>query len=425
MTISALLNSSVGFIAQFDVRPNDTIKVRANGWQDLGTIATGAGGPLSFYDGVAPAGQVLWSMDLPDGTVIDLQYVNTESVGTFTVAAAAPPPPPPPPPPTPPTLAIGDPVTGGTDGDVLVIDANAKLAAVAPSSLFVGASFFKPMTAAQWQQGLQNAIAGGFLLMFDPTTAVVDSAPILVNGVDFGQQPRGMLGNGASFQYTGAGDAFTLKSGSVNGNRGMIFDNFHLVGNFNNPQTTSRGFVFDADSGASIYKLTCSRIFIDAFGIGMVDQGNVFESLFDNMQIENCLGDAWQIMDGPGNVIDGIISTLTLLTPNISRCGGWGLHLTTAKSVVVRGGQAINDVAGGILAENGIQLIDGFNAENCGTAAFDIRGAGDSGVVVTNSWGSNTATLPGGPMTTLIKYTGTAGGLTQTNNQMVNGTVVS
>jgi hypothetical protein len=279
---------------------------------------------------------------------------------------------------------------------------------------------FKPTSAAQLQAAWQAAIAAGYILHLDPTTAITDSTPIVVPGVDFGQQPRGLNGNGASFNYTGTGAAVTLQPGPSNNNRGMALTNFHIQGN-NTAGTT--GLYFAVDSPVAFYKFTGRDIYVDGFGVGIRVEGNFFESLLDNMQVENCSGDGIQVADGPANTIAGIISNVTLLTPNLSRNGGYGLHLSTAKSVDVRGGSFINDVKGGIFAEQGERTIDGPNFENCGTAAITLSAAADAGCTVVNCSGSNTATFPGGPMTKLINYTGAAGGLYQAGNQMYAGTV--
>jgi hypothetical protein len=280
----------------------------------------------------------------------------------------------------------------------------------------------KPTSAAQLQAAWQAAIGGGYILQLDPTTQISDSTPISLTGVDFGQQPRGLNGNGACFVYTGDGPAVTIKSGPANSNRGMVLTNFHIVGDYN--KTTSTGLYINCDAGASIYKFLGRDIYIDGFGVGMRTEANFFESLLDNLQIENCKGDCLQVADGPGQAIDGIISNVTVQTPNCSRSGGYGIHCSTAKSVDVRGGSFINDVQGGILGEQGIRLIDGPNFENCGTAAITLLQAADAGVRVTNCSGSNTATYAGGPMTKLIVYSGAAGGLSQDGNQMYAGSVL-
>jgi hypothetical protein len=282
-------------------------------------------------------------------------------------------------------------------------------------------ALFLPTSAAQLQAAWQDAITNGYILQLDPKTKISDSQPISLTGVDFGQQPRGLNGNGACFVYTGDGPAVTIKSGASNSNRGMVLTALHLVGDYS--KTTSTGLYVNCDAGASIYKFLGRDIYIDGFGVGMRTEANFFESLLDNLQIENCKGDCVQVADGPGQAIDGIISNITIQTPNCSRSGGYGIHCSTAKSVDVRGGSFINDVQGGILGEQGIRLIDGPNFENCGTAAITLLQAADAGVSVVNCSGSNTATYAGGPMTKLIVYSGVAGGLNQSGNQMYAGTV--
>jgi hypothetical protein len=281
-----------------------------------------------------------------------------------------------------------------------------------------GGGLTKPTTKAGWQSAVQAGFDNCYIVQLDPTTNVTITGTIVLTAKDCGGKPHGLNGNGSTLASTDSSGNDIVKLTTNAPNRATVFGNLHISGGLYAGQISGNCLTIQAAANLPIYKGTFRDLFVENCGKNGINIiGDVFESLFDNINAGNNRLDGVFISNGPGNA--GIISNLMFLAPNLSRNSGYGMHLgsvngnTPPGSVDIKLGSFINNAKGGILAENGIRLVDSINCENSGLICVDVpRSAFMTRLVGNNAASQGTLFALGGvPMRYTFRYHGPPGNL--------------
>lgn len=291
---------------------------------------------------------------------------------------------------------------------------------------------YMPASAADLQSKLQGALDNGKLLCTssDMLLEVPDTIDLLMRNNGFGA-PQGWRGNGGVLRWTGNDPAKSVVRFKMGADQcyGIEVGDFMIDGgqwNLSASPVVWAGrqckagleFSIDASVGAVYQFKVNNYVGRNFLTYALWIEGEIYEGVIDSPWVHASNNG---LMIKMGGAVPGVISNITVRTPNLRGNGGWGMVLDGAKSVdVVAGGSFINNTLGGIWANQGIRLVDGPNFENCGPAGIRSDAAADGLTRVVNCCGSNTI----GNMPNLIDYRGPAGGLYQAGNFMFNGSVV-
>jgi hypothetical protein len=245
-----------------------------------------------------------------------------------------------------------------------------------------GGSLPKPTTTADVQALLNAAAANDTFVMFDPTTKVDITTPLVMQCKGNAGQPWGILGNGAKLVWKGpaGGKLLTVKGtvadwGAFRSNRGLLIEKLFLDGQGNSGDLLTLEALY-GDPG-SIYKSVIRDVYCVYSGKnGITLRGAVFESFLDNVHAENCLGHGMETAHdttdrGGGR---GIISNINIIHPNFSRNKGAGLKCTYSTNLTF--GSFVLNAQGGVVADEGLRYAVGNNGENTGEALFVVQHKG-------------------------------------------------
>lgn len=282
-----------------------------------------------------------------------------------------------------------------------------------------GGGLPQPTTQAAWVAAVQSGLDNCYVATFDPATNITISTPVTFLAKDCGQNPRGLNGNGMTITSTvpGGADTITLTTQPNQAARGLVFGNFHVF------QGSGNCLVIKAPANFAIYKGTFSNIYVDNCGKnGIAVYGDVFESLFDNINAENNVGDG-MFVDSAGGGVTGVISNLMIRSPNLSRNQGYGYHSGNAPSTDIIQGSFINNWLGGLLGENGIRTVDSVNCENTGLICVSLPWSNYPSRIIGVNLSSEGSTKGPSPNSLPSRYTflyhGPAGNLLQFQNYFV------
>jgi hypothetical protein len=261
-----------------------------------------------------------------------------------------------------------------------------------------GGSLPKPTTTADVQALISAAAANDTFVMFDPTTKVDITAPLVMQCKGNAGQPWGILGNGAKLIWKGptGGKLLTVKGavadwGAFRSNRGLLIEKLFLDGQATSGDLLTLEALY-GDPG-SIYKSVLRDIYAVYSGAnGITLRGAVFESFGDNLHAENCLGHGMETVHdwtdrGGGK---GIISNINIIHPNFSRNKRAGLLCTYSTNLTF--GSFVLNAEGGVLAPNGLRYAAGNNGENTGEALFVVPGNDYGSILVGNEVSSDGST---------------------------------
>lgn len=283
----------------------------------------------------------------------------------------------------------------------------------------VTGGWYMPSSAADLQSKLQAALDNGKTLCTSPDMDLDVPAQISLTLRDVGGRTHGWNGFGGWLNWTANDAAQSIVKFTMAGpqNYGLMIEGIGMMGGLYTGAENKAGFEVFADVAVgALYQFRFNDLVTRYCNTGMWFEGQIFEGTIGDPMAQAC-GDG-MVFRMTGNQV---MSNITVRTPNIRACSGWGIRLDGVKSVdVVAGGSFINDNAGGIWADQGIRTIDGPNFENCGVSAIRQDAAADGSSKVTNCSGSNTS----GGMPFLIDYRGPAAGLDQSGNSMYAGTVM-
>jgi hypothetical protein len=275
-----------------------------------------------------------------------------------------PPPPPPPPPVEEPPVVVPPPVVQPPAPIVINV---------------TGGSLPKPTTTADVQALISAAAANDTFVMFDPTTKVDITQPLVMQCKGNAGQPWGILGNGAKLIWKGpaGGKLLTVKGtvadwGAFRSNRGLLIEKLFLDGQGTSGDLLTLEALY-GDPG-SIYKSVIRDVYCVYSGKnGITLRGAVFESFLDNVHAENCLGHGMETAHdwtdrGGGK---GIISNINIIHPNFSRNKRAGLLCTYSTNLTF--GSFVLNAEGGVVAPEGLRYAVGNNGENTGEALFVVQ----------------------------------------------------
>lgn len=306
-------------------------------------------------------------------------------------------------------LAIGQPVTGGTNGDALAIDASGKLAAVPFPAPAIVTGFTVCANETELQAAV-NAVAsqsgGGGILRLAPGSIQLTST-LTVPVTDQGDEGV-YFDVGRSPMVSGITDGVTPLIKLVGAVKHMIFENLVIFGGAfagagcgDGLQIVSSGGPILLSQFANISSSWCG-------GHGVVIQGDVYENVFPGLDCKNNKGSGLVVSTPNG----GVVSNLMIPSPNLSRNNRFGCEvLNFAQSIdLPAGGSFINNFLGGW--QGPIRSASLVNFENTGPAGFDFSGglpypATLIGCNLTSDMG--TANTPANVSTTLVKYAGANG----------------
>lgn len=242
---------------------------------------------------------------------------------------------------------------------------------------------YKPTSQADFVSYVQAAMDAGQVAVLDPTTVVTLTSPVVLNINYGGGQPFGIKGNGAKLIWGGGLTGDPTQGGTAKNaltfhanvqNRCLIVEGLFLDGGGYSGGQCWYGIVFEAPKNQAIYKATIRDLYVTYCNTANVClMGDFYESLVDNIQSENCVkGDGLYISDQP-STLNGVISNVMIRSANLSRNGGYGLHLDdNANSVDLCQGSFILNAKGAVFANSGIRNVTAINGENTGLSLINI-----------------------------------------------------
>jgi len=256
-----------------------------------------------------------------------------------------------------------------------------------------GGSMFKPTSAAEFHDALQDALRAGRFLILDPTTDLDLQEPLNFELINAGA-PHGLIGNGARFNWKGAGggDMLTFQADKSRGvNTNLVLENIYLYGNGYDAAPAGVALKLYAPTGdpGAIYKFKLKDIYANYATRGIVLEGAVFEGYCDNIQAENMRSHGMECLHTyTEGEHQGIVSNINIIHPNLSRNYGAGLKCTYSTNLLF--GSFVLNALGGVLAPDGLRYAAACNGENTGESVFVLASAG-YGSVITGCEGSSNA----------------------------------